>query len=57
MSRLAKRIGIACIWIGVGSFQSEASMFLRMTDLISELISISGNEGTGLGICEPFTLI
>jgi hypothetical protein len=32
-------------------------MFLRMTGLISGLMAMSENEGTGFGICEPLTLI
>lgn len=34
MSLLLSISGIACIWMAVGSFQSEASIFLRMTDYI-----------------------
>ena len=49
--------GITCIWIGVGSFQADFSTFSRITDFIPLLISIEANEGDGLGMSTPLTLI
>ena len=49
--------GIDCIWIGVGSFQSLASILRSTTDKVSDGRSASWNCTIGAGTLEPFTLI
>jgi hypothetical protein len=56
-SRPASRAGMACIWIGVGSFQFDCSIFVRRAAFTDGSIFIDKKVGHGGGGSVPFTLI
>ena len=57
-SRPPSMTGMACIWMGVGSFHVDCSMLLMITALRSPgTIFISANVAAGEGTWPPFTLI